>query len=162
MSGINGNPTRKMRTLVVTAPDGTEVTERTSGGYDTAGIIQDYDGKWHLVAHGWSRDSVWKRTRTQEDRQRGKTMYVGQLREKTAPVIHDYFKTNEVMVSEYFVPGRGWVLASGSAGQSVLRQYAKDGVTAVAITPIYGHRKRYVDFQMTEVLTSMRAKKVAA
>lgn len=161
MSGTNGNPARTMRTLVVTAPDGTEVTERTSGGYDTAGIVQTYDGKWHLVAHGWSRDSVWKRTRTREDRMHGKTMYVGQLREQTAPVIHDYFKTNEVRIHEYFLPGRGWVLASGSAGRSALRQLARTGVTTVAVTPIYGHRKSYADFQMDEIVASMRAKKAA-
>jgi hypothetical protein len=161
MSGTNSSPARTRKTLVVTAPDGTEVTERTSGGYDTAGIIQDYDGKWHLAAHGWSRDSVWKRTRTQQDRQRCRTMYVGQLREQTAPAIHDYFGTNEVRVHEYFVPGRGWVLASGSAGRSVLRQLAKDGVTAVAITPLFGHRKRYADFQMGEVLASMKTRRAA-
>lgn len=161
MSGTNGSPARTMKTLVVTAPDGTEVTERTSGGYDTAGIVQTYDGKWHLVAHGWSRDSVWKRTRIREDRMHGKTMYVGQLREQTAPVIHDYFGTNEVRIHAYFTPENGWVIASGSAGRSVLRNYAKGGVTAVSITPIYGHRKRFADFQMTEITTSMRARKAA-
>lgn len=163
MSGTNGSPTRTMKTLVITAPDGTEVTERTSGGYDTAGIIQDYDGKWHLAAHGWSRNSVWKRTRTQQDRQRCQTMYVGSLREQTDPVIREYFGTNEVRVHQYFHPESGWVLASGSAGRSVLRQLAKAGVESVSITPIYGHRRSYADFQMSELKSAKpKTRKAAA
>lgn len=159
MSGMNGNPARTMKTLVITAPDGTEVTERTSGGYDTAGIVQDYKGKWHLAAHGWSRDSVWKRTRMQQDRSRCRTMYVGQLYEETAPVIREYFGTHQVRIHEYFVPGRGWTLAKGSAGRSTIRRLARDGVTAVSITPIYGHREVYADFQMDEILRSMKARR---
>jgi hypothetical protein len=159
MSGTNGSPTRILKTLVITAPDGTEVTERTSGGYDTAGIIQDYDGKWHLAAHGWSRDSVWKRTRTQQDRDRCKTMFVGQLYEKTAPVIRDYFGTHQVRVHQYFIPGQGWVLSAGSAGQTALRRLAGEGATAVNVTPVYGGRKVYADFQMIEITESMRTRK---
>lgn len=147
--------------MVITAPDGTEVTERTSGDYDTAGIVQDYDGKWHLAAHGWSRNSVWKRTRTQQDRQRGKTMYVGLLLEETAPAIREYFGTHQVYISEYFLPGHGWVKVSRNAGKSMLRYLAKEGVVTVSVSSIFGHRKEYADFQMDELLKSMNAKKKA-
>jgi hypothetical protein len=159
MSGTNSSPTRILKTLVIVAPDGTEVTERTSGGYDTAGIIQDYDGKWHLAAHGWSRDSVWKRTRTQQDRSQCRTMHVGQLYEQTAPVIREYFGTHQVFIYACFIPGQGWVTASRSAGRSVLRSLAKEGVTAVAVSPVHSKREVIADFQMTELTASMRTRK---
>jgi hypothetical protein len=49
-------------TLVATAPDGSEVRHRTAAGYTWAGIAQQADGAWVLLAKGWAYKSVKDRT----------------------------------------------------------------------------------------------------
>ena len=49
-------------TLVATAPDGSEVRFRTAAGYTWAGIAQQADGAWVLLAKGWAYKSVKGRT----------------------------------------------------------------------------------------------------
>src|SRR5256885_758278 len=51
-------------TLVARMPDGTEAVVRTAAGYTWAGIARGQDGKWEMLAKGWSNASVHSRTRT--------------------------------------------------------------------------------------------------
>jgi hypothetical protein len=145
---------RITRNLVITAPDGTDVIDRTSGGYDTAGIARNPDGSWSLVAHGWSHESVRSRTRT---RAHGREMHVGPLHPQTAPVIRSYFRTNAVLLVQVFRPGEGWITPQTTdAGTNVLRKLAYAGVTDVAVRP--SGTQRVADFPMREVLGSMKPK----
>ena len=149
---------RTRRTLVVTAPDGTEVTEQTSGGYDTAGIVQGADGTWRLVAHGWSHASVYDRTHARYNRGDNRAMHVGDLVEQTAPIVREYFGTHDVYISQMFTPANGWMTGlRRKAGRSDLRQLQRDGITSVAIK----HGGRTADFAMDELVKSMNARKVS-
>jgi hypothetical protein len=96
---------RASRTLVATAPDGTEVTQKTSGSYDTAGLLQAADGHWLIAAHGWSRQSVYDRTHARYNRGDYRAMHVSDLVEQTAPVIREYFGTHTVGVRSVYSTG---------------------------------------------------------
>jgi hypothetical protein len=89
---------RARRTLVATAPDGTEVTEQTSGNYDIAGLIQHEGGSWVIAAHGTSRASVQNRTSTLYNRGSYQAMHVSDLVELTVPVIREYFGTHHGLI----------------------------------------------------------------
>lgn len=167
---------RTRKTLVITAPDGTDVTEVTAGDYSVAGIIQGEDGRWRIVAHGYAHNSVANRTRAMYNRGSYRTMHTGLLREVTAPVIRDYFGTHAVTVDKVFrstlppdqqdsMLSPGWIMACDAgyvpenttmaAGRSILRMLAKDGWEAVSIYA----GGRLADFQMSEILKSMNARK---
>jgi hypothetical protein len=96
---------RARRTMVATAPDGTEVTEQTSGNYDTAGLIQHEGGTWVIAAHGTSHSSVYNRTSTLYNRGCYKSMHVSDLVEQTAPVLREYFGTHQVTVDSAYSSG---------------------------------------------------------
>ena len=145
---------RPVRTLVATAPDGTEVTQKTSGSYDTAGLIQARDGHWFIAAHGWSHESVYNRTHVRYNRGDYQAMHVSGLVEQTAPVIRDYCGTHDTYVIACFTPGKGWVRERQLAGRSHLRRLARNGVTDVAVN----HNGNEADFPMSELLKSMNAK----
>jgi hypothetical protein len=92
--------------MVIEAPGGAQVTEETSGNWDTAGIIQKADGTWFIAAHGCSRASVYDRTHARYNRGHDYlAMHVGALREATAPVVRDYFRTHAVVISSLYSPG---------------------------------------------------------
>lgn len=151
---------RTRRTMVITAPDGTEVTEVTAGGYTVAGVIRNDHGQWHIAAHGYSLDSVYNRTHALYNKGSYQAMYVGDLIEKTAPVISKYFGTHDLHLSQIFIPGRNWVKDGGYAGCSRLRNLAKElNVTAVSVRDGSG---RTANFQMTEILASMNARAKSA
>lgn len=128
---------RTARTLVATAPDGTEVTQQTSGSYDTAGLLQAADGRWFIAAHGWSRDSVYSRVHARYNRGDYRAMHVTDLIEQTAPVVRLYFGTHSVSVNSVYSPGtheglsendlRAVLLAAGASLSEL------DGVARVAM-----------------------------
>lgn len=146
---------RAARDLIIQAPDGTEVTDRTSGGYEVAGIIQREDGGWALVAHGNSWDSVKSRTSATYGRGAYQAMHVGQLHEETAGRVRQYFGTHAVRVVSAYRPRDGWLRMNRNAGGSELRKLRAEGFTAVAITDV-GRRAAYreADFQVSELLDS--------
>lgn len=164
------------RILVITAPDGTEVTKKTAGKYDTAGIVRNDRDQWHIVAVGTSEDSVRSRTRTLYGRGCYRQMFVGQLHEQTAPVIRDYFGGHRVAIDSLYRPDLdpalrddmmqpGWTRPWSAgyttpnhfaqAGRTMLRKLAKDGWTAVAVR----QGGRVADFQIDEILKSMNARR---
>ena len=96
---------RTRKTLVATAPDGTEATEQTSGGYTVAGLIQSTSGQWFIARHGNSWDSVKNRTSALYHRGYYKAMHVSDLIEVTAPVVREYFGTHAVSVTSVYRPG---------------------------------------------------------
>jgi hypothetical protein len=151
---------RSPRVLVVIAPDGTEVTERTSGSYTVAGIVQNEDGSWWIAAHGNSWDSVKSRTSMRYGRGSYKQMHVAELRERTAPVLRDYFGTHAVRVISWYHPDKGWTTETRCADATSLRQLHRDGCTAVEIQ-ILGrtHDGKAADFQMTEIIKSLNERK---
>lgn len=157
---------RASRTLVATAPDGTEVTRETSGSYDTAGLLQAADGHWLIAAHGWSRNSVYNRTHARYNRGSYQAMHVSDLVEQTAPVIREYFGTHAVRITSYFCGGqwRDVLAADGSSrcflggGRAALRSLARDGIEAVMVSA----NGRSADFQMTVLVKSMNARKASA
>lgn len=165
---------RITRNLVITAPDGTEVTDRTAGDYTVAGIIQGDQGTWRAVAHGWSHESVARRTAALYRRGCYRSMHTGTLTEATAPVIREYFGTHHVAIDAMFRPDLekqhpqmkpGWAYPWDAgyttrtqkltAGQSMIRQLARDGWTALT----FRLDTRQADFQMDELLKSMNARK---
>lgn len=153
---------RTARNLVITAPDGTDVIRRTSGGYDTAGIIQNENGSWSLVANGWSHESVYNRTHARYNRGTYKAMHVGSLHEQTAPGIRAYFGGHAVRITQVFQPGTGWSEMKLNAGTAELRRLVKTGITAIAVQGLSGDKSGHVaDFQMDEILRSMRPGKAA-
>ena len=152
---------RTARNLVITAPDGTDVIKRTSGGYDTAGIIQHENGSWALAAQGWSHESVYNRTHAIYNRGCYKTMHIGPLHEQTAPVIRKYFGNHAVYIESVFTPDKGWVTYRRNAGRSDLRQLAADGIIAVSVMQEHSglqvaSHAWTADFQMDEIVRSMR------
>lgn len=97
--------TRTRKTLVATAPDGTEVTEQTAGGYTVAGLIQRTDGTWVIAAHGHSEKSVKSRTSMLYGRGYYKAFHVTALIEVTAPVLREYFGTHAIGIDQVFRTG---------------------------------------------------------
>jgi hypothetical protein len=100
------------------------------------------------------------------------------LTEATAPLVRDYFGTHAVIIDALYKPGyedplgmmkSGWMHPWGigltsiahslKGGQSMIRVLAKEGYTALAFRTING--TRIADFQMTELLKSMNARKRA-
>lgn len=142
-------------TLVATAPDGTEVTRKTSGKYDTAGLIQRRDGTWFIAAWGWSWDSVYNRTHIRYNRGDYLAMHISALVEQTAPVLREYCGTHDVYILACYTPGKGWVRERQGAPRPWLRRLAREGVTAVSVS----REGREADFQMAEIIRSMNARK---
>lgn len=148
---------RTARKLIVQAPDGTDVTLTTSGGYDVAGIIKAGDGTWALAAKGSSWESVTSRTRTRLNRSyTAVNMHVGPLFEETAGAIREYYGTHAVRVTAVFTPDGGWKnITSRDASARTLRCMRAEGVTEVH-TVRHGRREFELrnegDFQMDELL----------
>jgi hypothetical protein len=168
---------RTRRTLVATTSDGSEVTEKTSGNYSIAGLIQGEDGTWRIVARGWSWDSVKKRTSTMYGRGCYRAMHVSDLIEQTAPMIREYYGAHYVVIDALYrsdlesqdsMYKPGWTSPAKAgyvqqhhtlaAGRTMIRQLARDGWTAVA----FRRGTRIADFQMEELLKSMNARKSAS
>lgn len=146
---------RTRRTLVATAPGGTDVRMQTAGDYAIAGLIQRSDGTWFIAAKGFrSTASVYNRTHAIYNRGDYKAMHVSDLIEETAPVLREYFGTHAIVLEEAFRPGSDWSQPARGAGRSVIRQLAGDGYTAVA----FRLGTRTADFQMDELLRSMNAR----
>lgn len=95
---------RTRTTLVATAPDGTEVTEETSGGYTVAGLIQNESGQWFIARHGFSYDSVRSRTSMLYGRGYYRTWHMADLIEVTAPILREYFGTHNVSITSVWWP----------------------------------------------------------
>lgn len=155
---------RTARTLVAEA-FGQEARIRTSGGYTVAGVIlnfrPDAEPELGIVARGWSDDSVKARTRRVlrirrpdiTPRNESWVMEVVSLNEETAPVIYGYhyFKTHNLRVTAIFKDGKWEGGYRMSAGRSMIRKLAREGVTGIVVTG-NGHD---VDFEMPELLASM-------
>lgn len=163
------------RTLVALAPDGTEVTQQTSGNYSVAGLIQRESGSWFIAAHGNSWASVKSRTSAMYGRGCYRQMHVADLREVTAPVVREYFGTHNVTVISLFREGQtglgmkaGWTDTGElglsrqgfglKGGASMIRKLAKDGYTAVHFLGRTGGTPRFADFQTDELLKSLRSR----
>lgn len=144
------------------------IFEHASDKYDYAGLMQDRDGNWSLVALGFSANSVITRMRTacRKSGQWHSTYDVSMATslartwEVTAPVVRDYFGSHIVLMTAGFHPERGWEDwtdgdSARKAGKSRLRALAREGYTAVAFT----QSGRTADFQMTELLASMNLRK---
>lgn len=159
---------RTTRTLVAEA-FGYEARIRTSGGYTVAGVIlnfrKDAEPQLGIVARGWSDDSVKARTRRVLRIRRPDltpaneswVMDVVSLNEETAPVIYGYryFKTHAVRITSVFKDGRWQGGYRMSAGRSMIRKLAREGVTGIVVSG-NGHD---VDFEMDELIRSMNARK---
>lgn len=141
-------------------PDGTEVSYETAAKWDIAGIVKRQDGTWWLAAHGCSYGSVRQRTITHYNRHARLVEYsVSFLYEGTVKVVRDYFGHHRLTIGSVFFPGRGWEPQNLNAGRANLRKLAKDGATAVAIKEM--GTNRIADFQMDELLKSMKSRKVS-
>jgi hypothetical protein len=163
--------TRTVKTMIARTQWG-EVEYRTAGKYDVAGVIQ-YTEKGQLVrrvaAVGTSWDSVERRTKAELRKARPGTlpsdypylMEVVHLTEATAPVIRKYFGRHGLTISQVFTQDGGWQDVRYHTGQSLLRKLAKDGVTAITVSRPLGRDRgcQMADFQMTEVVKSMNARK---
>jgi hypothetical protein len=139
-----------------------------------------------IVAVGNSHASVTARTRRTAHQVRNMllksdephVMQVVPLIEATAPVVREYFGTHNVIIDALYTPGYkdplgmmnpGWmhpwdigltsIAHSIKGGQSMIRQLAKEGYTALAFRTVNG--TRIADFQMTELFKSMNARKKA-
>jgi hypothetical protein len=163
--------TRTAKTLIATTQWG-EVEYRTAGNYTVAGVIQ-YTENGRLVrrvaAVGNSWDSVTSRTKAELRKARPGTlpsdypylMEVVHLTEATAPVIRKYFGRHGLTISQVFTQDGGWQDVRYHAGRSLLRKLAQDGVITITVSrPLGRNRGRQeADFQMTEILKSMNARK---
>jgi hypothetical protein len=141
--------TRKVN-LVAVDPDGGRHTVRTAADYTVAGLAK-IDGKWSLLAKGWSWDSVRSRTITKAPRD-AVTYQTGFVEE--APVaIMDYAGGSLAgcRITATFTLSAGWkdTEPRGRAypSKSKIAWLAEQGVHAVAVT--FGGRT--ADFQMTEL-----------
>jgi hypothetical protein len=158
--------TRSAKTLVAYPQDDTEVTHKTSGGYSYLGMTRSSgSGQWGVIAHGWSHESVTRRTRRLARLNNSAASAVKETWEATAPVIRAYFGHHRLRITEVFKDGQ-WQKASYHAGRSVLRQLPAEGISAVKVkgTGNYqGNGERpgvhEADFQVTELLRSMNARK---
>lgn len=159
---------RTARTMIAETTFGGEIEYRTAGSYTLAGVM-NIGGKWQIAAVGNSPESVRRRTRSELSKIRPGILRMPgasyctetvRLIEATAPVVRDYFKTHSVTVTGWFTEAEGWQYGSRRAGRSVLRQMARDGVRTVQFSNGRGRGRgrRDVDFQMTELLTSMNAR----
>lgn len=157
--------TRSAKTLVAYPQDDTEVTHKTSGGYDYLGMTCSFSGQWGVVAHGWSFTSVAKRTQRLARLNQAANSAVEQTWEATAPVIRAYFGHHRLRITEVFKDGQ-WQKASYHAGRSVLRQLPAEGITAVKVrgTGNYqGNGERpglhEADFQVDEIIRSLKSRR---
>jgi hypothetical protein len=135
--------------------EGVEVSWKTSAKYDMSGFIKT-PVTWFHAEHGTSHEAVKSRTRARYNRHPTATEWaVRYSYEETAPVVREYFGTHAVTISQVFFPGQGWVRKNCVAGRSAIRQFAKDGATAIA----FAYKGRDADFQVDELFTSMRTRK---
>jgi hypothetical protein len=143
--------------------------QTASDKYTHAGLVWQQDGAWDVAVQGTSPKSVAKRARTEAGRQ-----YVGSPQalvnrmvavvrawEMTAPVAADYFGHHRLLVTAAYREGEGWVSVNWLAGRSNIRKMQRDGWTALQFE---GRREgetrtRKADFQMTEILKSLNARK---
>ena len=160
------------RTVVAYAPGGIEVAYDTAAKWDVAGLVRNEQGAWHLAAHGFSWESVRNRTSAYYSRSPHATEWaVAALWEATAPLIAGYFGSHRVVIASVFTPEAGWVTVreagyvSGgtwmTASKAMLRRLSRDGVAAVAVQGTGSTSKRTADFQMPEVLASMKPHRCA-
>lgn len=145
---------------------GVTLEYKTSGNYSVAGVIEYRAGDGSIsrriaaVGNSWS--SVETRAR-RALRLAGHVNYetgvmVVSLVEETAPVLEDYFGSRVFTVVQGFRPGEGWVTLNYHPGASLLRRLAREGYTSVSCSK--GTRPP-ADFEMTEVIKSLNARKQA-
>jgi len=177
---------RTSKTMIAEAL-GETIEYKTAGDYTVAGVLMypdaENDFPCAIVAVGTSHDSVTRRTRTVAHKVRPRllksdehyVMAVVPLVEATAPVVRDYFGTHRVIINALYKPGQpddgmmqpGWAYPwdlglttrahALKGGQSMIRQLARDGYTALSFRTING--TRIADFQMAELLKSMNARR---
>lgn len=138
---------------------GTEVLFATSSSkYDYAGLVCR-DGRWEVAAKGWSYHSVRSRARAIARQVNSYAVESSSCTsptvEVTAPSVRDYFGSHRLNITAVYRPASGWEEVMLHAGRSNITCLARQGVTAVAFT----QGQRTADFQMTELLRSMRARK---
>ncbi len=156
--------TRTAKTLVAYPQDDTEVTQKTSGGYDYLGMTCSFSGQWGVVAHGWSHESVTRRTRRLAGINRSASFAVEIAWEATAPVIRAYFGHHRLRITEVFKNGQ-WQKANYHAGRSVLRQLPAEGVLAVKVRGTGNDQGNWerpglheADFQVDEITRSLKSR----
>jgi flavin-binding protein dodecin len=174
---------RTRKTMIARA-FGAEVEYVTAGDYDTAGVVQYTRGGQfyrYIAAVGTSAKSVEQRARAALRKARPETLpsdypylvEVVRLREQTAPVVREYFGTHTVFITGFFTEGQGWAYCHEEpykAGRSVIRWMIREkGVTAFefgkhkgSVRPAGTSPWRTADFQASELLKSMNARKKAA
>lgn len=138
---------------------GTEVIFETASQWTVAGMIQHTDGHWWLAANGHSTDSVLQRTgRRYRYCPDAVSFEVADIHETTAPVVREYFGTHAVITASVFTPEEGWQPLHMPASRKAIRALAKErGVTAIA----FKASGRQADFQMDELLASIRPRKAS-
>jgi hypothetical protein len=171
---------RTRRTFAAYTTGGDEVlVQHSSSKYDYVGLVNHLDGsgEWKPAAYGCSHASVTKRTRSaarkllapnySDDWAVRAYSCVAQMWEATAPVVRDYFGHHRLRITAVFLDG-GWQEVNYHAGRSLLRTLDKEGVQAVQVRGVGSqHRLRertglhVADFQMSEVVKSMNARKAA-
>jgi hypothetical protein len=179
--------TGRTRKTMIASAFGEEIEYKTAGDYSVAGVLIYPDPANNfprrIIAVGNSHASVTSRTRRIARQLRSHllksdehhVMRVVPLTEATAPAVRDYFSTHNVVIDALYKPGQpddgmmkpGWAypwdlgLTSRAhalkGGQSMIRQLAKEGFTALAFRTAGG--TRIADFQVTELLKSMNARK---
>ena len=164
--------TRTRKTMIARTQWG-DVEYKTAGDYTVAGVVlslsADDNFAPEVVAVGTSWDSVSRRTKTISRKRRPgihagdhrQVMEVVALDEATAPVVREYFSRHDVPITQVYRPGTAWTQERYLPGRSIIRKLAAEGVTAVAFSLPLGRGRglRTADFQMTELLNSMNARK---
>jgi hypothetical protein len=147
---------RTSQILIGITPDGTEVSMRTSGGYDTAGIVRNSEGNWSIVAKGTSSESVRSRTSAYFGRSTTAVSWkVIPLMEDIPQPLKDYFPGEQMFslrVRQVRREGGLWMNArelglATRPSKRAIRQLRKAGYTDVGV----GLGNRVADFTVAEL-----------
>jgi hypothetical protein len=156
---------RTARIMIAYPQPDQPVEFKTSGGYTHAGLVFNQDCTWTMAAHGFSPQSILKRTKAAAGRKYvghpqalvNSMVAISRLWEETAPNVARYFGHHRLTVTAVFRPGHGWVNVSWDAGRTNLRRMERDGYTGVQFEGCDAQgRVRHPEFMMTEISRSLR------
>lgn len=143
--------------LVAQAPDGTGLIlpAKTAAGYSWASITLTPAG-WQLTGiHGFSSDSVRRRTRTAFGSYDFEVVHIRPLDLCVPDIISSYFigSGTGLVIRQQFSPSGGWTSPHEWKRPSVayLRQLQADGITAIGVG-YGGNASRIADFRLDEIL----------
>ncbi len=148
------------RKVAVYPDDKTEVIYETSAKWDTAGMVLNRNGSWGLAAHGFSPDSVRRRTIAYANRTTATDIIgwcVTPIYEVTAPIVREYFGSHRVRIASAFYPGEGWRNVSEPASRAAIRRLIAGGAGSLMFR--LPSNDRSADFAAEELIASLRARK---